>query len=94
MTNSNNMKLIIIVVNDTDSESLLKALLNEGYRVTRIASSGGFMRRGSSTLLMGVEAGSVERAMKMVREHCAPSVDPSIKKVTIFVLKVDKFEQL
>ena len=88
------MKLIIIVVNDTDSEPLLKALLNQGYRVTRIASSGGFMRRGSSTLLMGVDADSVEQVMKMVREHCSPSVDPSIKKVTVFVLKVDKFVQL
>ncbi|OGN74597.1 MAG: hypothetical protein A2X25_05935 [Chloroflexi bacterium GWB2_49_20] len=88
------MKLIIIVVIDTESDSLIKALLNEGFRVTRIASTGGFLRRGSSTLLMGVEAGKVERAMQMVREHCAPSIDPSLKKVTIFVLKVDKFEQL
>jgi len=94
MTNSDSMKLIIIVVIDTESDSLIKALLNEGFRVTRIASTGGFLRRGSSTLLMGVEAGKVERAMQMVREHCAPSIDPSLKKVTIFVLKVDKFEQL
>ena len=81
------------MVNDNDSEPLLKALLNAGYRVTRIASSGGFLRRGSSTLLMGLVADSVDRAMKMVHEHCAPSIDPSLKKVTIFVLKVDQFEQ-
>ena len=35
MSNSDNMKLIIIVVNDTESENLLKALLEEDFRVTR-----------------------------------------------------------
>jgi uncharacterized protein YaaQ len=94
MTNSNGMKLLVIVVNDAESENLQKALLEEDYRVTRIASTGGFLRRGSSTFLIGIEAEKVEKAMRLVREHCAPSVDPSLKKVTIFVLKVDQFEQL
>lgn len=94
MTNSDSMKLIIIVVNDTESDTLLKMLLDEDFRVTQIASTGGFLRRGSSTLLMGVEAGKVERAIQLVREHCAPAIDPGLKKVTIFVLKVDKFERL
>jgi uncharacterized protein YaaQ len=94
MKNSDEMKLIIIIVNDSDSESLMKALLKEGYRVTRIASTGGFLRRGSSTLFMGVEAEKVERARALVREHCSPGVDPSLKKVSIFVLKMDRFEKV
>ena len=94
MTNSNEMKLIIIIINDSDSDSLLKKLLDDGYQVTRIASTGGFLRRGSSTLLLGVEAGKVEYARQMVHEHYSPSVDPIMKKVTIFVLKMDRFEKL
>lgn len=94
MLNSDSTKLIIIVVNDTDSDTLLKVLLDEKYRVTRIASTGGFLRRGSSTLLIGVEAERVEKAIQLVRGHISPSIDPGVKKVTIFVLKVDRFEQL
>ena len=88
------MKLVIIIVSDSDSETLMKALLEEGYRVTRIASSGGFLRRGSSTLFMGVEADKVDRARTLVREHCSPGLDPTLKKVTIYVLKMDRFEKI
>ena len=94
MDDSDEMKLMIIIISDTDSDSLMKSMLNEGYRITRIASSGGFIRRGSSTLFMGVEAGRVERARQLVREHCGPSVDPNLKKVAIYVLKVDRFQKL
>ena len=93
-TKSNEMKLIIIILHDTDSEQLLQNLLDAGYRVTRIASTGGFLRRGSSTLFIGVEADKVEHARQMVHEHCSPSVDPIMKKVTIYVLKMDKFVKL
>jgi len=94
MSNSESMKLIVIVVNDTESETLLNALLKEDFRVTRIASTGGFMRRGNSTLLMGVKAERVESAIQLVHEQFPPGIDPGLKKVTVFVLKVDKFVQL
>lgn len=87
MLNSDSMKLIVIVVNDTESDTLLKMLLDEDFRVTQIASTGGFLRRGSSTLLMGVEAGKVERAMQMVREHCAPSITRASRKSPSLFLK-------
>jgi uncharacterized protein YaaQ len=45
------------------------------------------LRRGSSTLLMGVEAGKVERAMQMVREHCAPSITRASRKSPSLFLK-------
>lgn len=92
--NSNDMKLMVIVVNDLDSDPLIAALLEGGFRVTRIASSGGFLRRGSSTLLLGIQSNQVKPAMQLVREHCSPAIDPDLKKVTLFVLKVDCFEQL
>jgi len=94
MSNSDSMKLIIIVVNDAESDTLLKSLLDEDYRVTRIASSGGFLRRNSSTLLIGAEADRVERAIHLVKGHFSPAINPGLKKVTVFVLKVDRFEQI
>ena len=87
-------RLIIALLRDADGEEVLRALLDAGFRVTRIASTGGFMRRGNSTLLIGVEKERVETAVQLVRDHSAPAIDPGLKRATVFVLKVDQFEQL
>ncbi len=87
-------RLIIALLRDADGEEVLGALLDANYRVTRIASTGGFMRRGNSTLLIGVEKEQVEAAVQLVREHSAPAIDPGLKRATVFVLKVDQFEQI
>lgn len=87
-------RLIIAILRNADSEDVLKALLEAHFRVTRIASTGGFMRRGNSTLLIGVKKEIVQTVIKLIREHSAPAIDPGFKRATIFVLKVDQFEQL
>ena len=87
-------RLIIAILRDADGEDVLQALINANFRVTRIASTGGFLRRGNSTLLIGVEKERVETAVQLVREHSAPAIDPGLKRATVFVLKVDQFEQL
>ena len=87
-------RLIIALLRDADGEDVLKALLDANYRVTRIASTGGFMRRGNSTLLIGVEKERVEAAVQIIRNHSAPAIDPGLKRATVFVLKVDQFEQI
>lgn len=87
-------RLVIAILRDADSEDMLKALLEEDFRVTQIASTGGFMRRGTSTFLIGVEKALVETVVRLIREHSAPSIDPGIKRATVFVLKVDQFEQI
>lgn len=88
------MRLVIAIVRDTDGEEILQALLKAECRVTRIASSGGFLRRGNATLLIGVEADRIKEVVHLIREYSAPPVDPGLKRVTIFVLKVDRFDQI
>jgi len=88
------MKLIVAVVRDADSENILQALLKGGFRVTRISSTGGLLRRGNATLLIGVDEDKVKAATQMIRENSAPAIDPGLKRATIFVLPVDRFEQL
>lgn len=94
MKNSEEMRLIVAVVHDTDSEPILQALLSAGYSVTRIASTGGLLRRGKTTLLIGVGAERVPAAMHLIRENSAPPIDPGLKRATVFVLKVDRFMQV
>lgn len=88
------MKLIIAIIHDEDAASVSEALLGAGYRVTKIASKGGFLRKGSATILIGVEDAQVEEALQIIREHCAAPAEPAIKRGTVFVLPVERFEQL
>jgi uncharacterized protein YaaQ len=88
------MKLIIAIIKDEDNDAVSKALTNEKFRVTFIASTGGFLRSGRSTLLIGVEDEQVDKALDLIRESCKKPEKPQEKRATIFVLKVDKFTQL
>jgi uncharacterized protein YaaQ len=88
------MKLIIAILHHTDGEDILRALVDAHFSVTRIASSGGFLRRGNATLLIGVEAGQVATAIHLIREHSAPPVDPGLKRAAVFVLNVERYEPM
>jgi uncharacterized protein YaaQ len=91
---SSEQRLIVAILRDADGEEVLQALLDDDFRVTRIASTGGFMRRGNSTLLIGVQKERVVAAIQIIRDHSAPTIDPGLKRATVFVLKVDQFEQI
>lgn len=88
------MKLILAIIQDADNDRVSSALTQEGYRVTFIASTGGFLRSGRSTLLIGTEEDSVPKALEIIRESCSQPKDPAEKRATIFVVDVEKFTQL
>ena len=94
MKSSNDTRLIFAIIHNTDSEPLLQALLDNAYSVTRIASTGGFLRRGTTTLLIGAKPERVTDAIQIIREHSGTSLDVGLKRATIFVIKVDRFVQL
>lgn len=88
------MKLIIAIIRDEDNDAVSKALTDKEFRVTFIASTGGFLRSGRSTLLVGVDDEQVDTALDVIRISCKPSQQDQEKRATIFVLKVDQFTQL
>ncbi|MFL6516563.1 MAG: cyclic-di-AMP receptor, partial [Bacillus sp. (in: firmicutes)] len=49
------MKLIIAVVQDQDSNRLSKALVDNNFRATKLASTGGFLKSGNTTFMIGTE---------------------------------------
>lgn len=86
------MKMIIIIVNNNDADTLTQALTAGSFRVTRVASTGGFMRSGVVTMLLGVEEEQVDAAMQTVRNSLPPKADQ--KRATLFVVPVQHFEQV
>lgn len=64
------MKLVIVVVQGSDVERLLDALVSRGFRATQINSSGGFLREQNVTLLVGVDEDDVPAVREIVRQNC------------------------
>lgn len=87
------MKLLIVILRDGDAGAVAEHLVTRGYRVTRIASTGGFLRRGNVTLLIGVEAEEVDEVIGLLRQICAPP-EPGEHRATIFVVDASHFEQV
>ena len=88
------MKMIVAIIRDHDNEPVSHALINASLRVTRIASSGGFLRRGSSTLIIGVAEEKVDEAIQIIRDNTTPAEDSGQKRATLFVLDVKDFTQI
>lgn len=85
------MKMIVAIVRDQDTYPVSTALTSADFRVTHIASTGGFLKRGNSTLFIGVEDDKVEQALDIIRNKLEPAETPDQKRATIFVLNVNHF---
>lgn len=88
------MKMIVVILQDDDAESVSEALIEAGMTVSRIASTGGFLRQGRSTLMVGVKKEKVDDVIKLIDDNCAPTIEPMQRKATLFVLNVEHFEQI
>ena len=64
------MKLILAIVHDIDGNNLMSALNKEGYSVTKLATTGGFLKAGNTTLMVGVSDEKVEAVVDVIRAKC------------------------
>lgn len=87
------MKLLIAIIRDTDDAAVINNLVTQKYRVTRMASTGGFLRRGNVTLLIGVEDDQIQAVVDLLRTTCSPP-DRGQHKATLFVVNTSHFEQI
>ncbi|HXH60617.1 MAG TPA: cyclic-di-AMP receptor [Fimbriimonadaceae bacterium] len=64
------MKLVVCIVHNRDRNKLTEELVREGYKFTVIGSTGGFLREGNTTLLIGVEDEQVAALKSIVQKSC------------------------
>jgi uncharacterized protein YaaQ len=62
------MKLVIAVIHDRDQKRTTEALRGAGFRFTKIGSTGGFLREGNVTVLVGAEEDEVDQIMGLIEE--------------------------
>jgi uncharacterized protein YaaQ len=87
------VKLIILILDDEVAEEALRNLIEREFRVTRVASTGGFLRRGNTTLLIGTQDDLVDDALEVIKSiRRDPERDQ--RRATVFVLDMERFEQL
>jgi len=63
------MKLIITIVSKDDSTALMAALIKKKFFVTKLASTGGFLRSGNVTLMIGTSDELVDTAVDTITEY-------------------------
>ncbi len=87
------MKLMLIIVRDEDADPVTQELIQNDFRITRMASTGGFLRRGNSTLLVGVEDDKVDSVTDLLKRVCHPG-DAEHRRATIFVLNMPYYTKI
>ena len=88
------MKMIVCFIQDSDKDKVVGALNDEGFQVTVLPSTGGYFRRGNTTLLIGTEDKLVNQAITITKENSREPEEPGLKRATVFVLNVDQHEKL
>ena len=85
------MKLLIAIVQNEDSQKLIGALMKAQFSVTKLATTGGFLRVGNTTIILGVEDDQVDGAMKIIdgvckaRQQVVPGPSPIAGSVGAFM---------
>ena len=64
------MKLVLAIVQDDDALDLIEELNDKGCRVTKLATTGGFLKSGNTTLMIGVEIDNVDIVINIIEEVC------------------------
>jgi uncharacterized protein YaaQ len=77
------MKLIIAIVQDEDASHLISSLMNEGFSVTKLATTGGFLKSGNTTILTGVEDSQYDACLKIIEKVCKSRKQIATSPVTM-----------
>ena len=98
------MKLTLTMVRDDDADEVVEALTQHGYYVTRLASTGGFLRAGYTVLLSGVEDDQVDPMLQVLEAHTEVRVSPpsslrlqedvQVSRAVVFVLQLERLAKL
>ncbi len=94
-------KLIIAVIQNEAADGVVDALLEEEFRATRLASTGGFLRRGNTTIMIGVEDDQVDTVIDLIRRRVHTRAQGAeaggtvqTAGATVFVLDLEGYERL
>lgn len=94
------MKLAIAIIQDEYSPKVMKTLLAEKVRTTKLSSTGGFLKSGNTTLLIGVEDDKVDYVIELIKNQCmskkvkAGESEITVGGANIFIMDIDQYSKI
>lgn len=65
------MKLVLAVVQDKDGNRLTDALNENNFKTTKLSSTGGFLKEGNTTLMIGCDESDIDKVLEIIRDNCS-----------------------
>lgn len=69
------MKLVIAIVSNDDIKNLTTELVEKHFQFTKLATTGGFLKQGNTTLICGVEENQFDTFVEVVKDNCHRRVE-------------------
>jgi uncharacterized protein YaaQ len=99
------MKLLVAIVHHDDAGSVIDGLLKNGYRATRLQSSGGFLKKSNATIIVGIDDDAVDDVISVIRANsksrsqasdsaAATAGKVDLRPAVVFVLPIDHVERV
>ncbi|NLX62739.1 MAG: hypothetical protein GXZ06_09630 [Tissierellia bacterium] len=94
------MKLIIAIIENDFTSKVIKSLTSNKYRTTKLSSTGGFLKSGNTTLLIGVEDHKVDDVIRLIEEECKDKKvmngkdEITVGGANLFILDMDSFKRI
>lgn len=94
------MKLIMAIVHDDFVNKVTKSLMKKKYRTTKLSSSGGFLKAGNTTLLIGVKEEKVDEVIDIIKGECETQKvtkgkeEVKVGGANLFILDMDEFKKI
>ena len=87
------MNLILAIIQDHIAQDVLNELSENKIRATKLSSTGGFFRKGNTTILIGIEEEKLDRVKEMILNISKnkETVDDKTANTVMFVLNMDQF---
>jgi uncharacterized protein YaaQ len=88
------MKMIFAILANEKTDLVSRGLMDAGYRVTKFASTAGFLSGGTTTLMIGVNDDELNSALDIIRGYYSLFQEGDSVQATIYVLNVKDFERI
>ena len=91
-------RLVLAIVENAHASTIQAALVDKRFRVTRLNTAGGFLKKGNATLLVGVTTEQVEQVIEIIKKHTNKPKDgqsdvPDVGTM-LFVIPVARFARI
>ncbi len=63
------MKMVLAIINYDDAQDVMSSLMKAGFSITKLATTGGFLKAGNVTVLIGIEEEKLDECFQIIREH-------------------------